>query len=517
MTKGLPLRAVLLALLAALQPAANAVEAAFDTVISGGRVMDPESGLDGVRDLGLRAGRIVAISEQKLQASRIIDATGLVVSPGFIDLHSHAMTTPSARIQAFDGVTTALELELGSLPIAAAYESMAREGRPINYGFSVSWALARMKVLDGVAVDGRTSTYSDNFGKPKWRSLVSRPMSQKVLDEVELGLKQGALGVGIMVGYAPNSNREEYLGLAKLAARYHVPTFTHVRATNHDEPGSYYEGFAEVISAAVASGAHMHLCHINSSSWRDINAVTNFIAQAQQRGIKVTTEAYPYGAGSTTIGAARYAPENLPLSGIKSSDIYLVETNSWIKDDDELRRVRAERPQALAIFHFLSEKNTDDRKLLRDALLFPGTVIASDAVPYTTGRTLVEGDVWPLPANADAHPRVAGTFSRVVGRWVREDKVLTLMDALRRSTLAPAQLMEEAAPQMKLKGRIRVGADADIVVFDPATLSDRASYENPRLPSVGMRHVIVAGQSVIQDGELVRSALPGKPVRGPNR
>ena len=296
-----------------------------------------------------------------------------------------------------------------------------------------------------------------------------------------------------------------------------MPTFTHIRATNHDEPGSYYDGFAEVIAAAVATGAHMHLCHINSSSWRDIAAVTDFIAKAQQRGIKVTTEAYPYGAGSTTIGSARYAPENLPLSGIKATDIYLVETSTWIKDDDELRRVRAERPQALAIFHFLNENKADDIKLLRAALLFPGTVIASDSVPYTVGRELVEGDIWPLPDNADAHPRVAGTFSRVVGRWVREDKVLTLMDALRRSSLMPAQLMEEAAPQMKLKCRIRIGADADIVVFDPATLSDRASYENPRLPSIGMHEVIVAGESVIQNGELVRSALPGKPVRGPSR
>ena len=206
-------------LIGSMSALAQTSESSFDTVIAGGRVMDPESGLDAVRDVGLRQGRIVAISEQRLHGARMIDATGIVVAPGFIDLHSHAMTTPSARMQAFDGVTTALELELGSLPIAAAYETVAREGRPINYGFSVSWALARMKVLDGVSVDGRTSTYTANFGKPKWRSLASRPMSQGVLDEVERGLKEGALGVGIMVGYAPNSNHEEYLGLAKLAAR----------------------------------------------------------------------------------------------------------------------------------------------------------------------------------------------------------------------------------------------------------------------------------------------------------
>ncbi len=489
----------------------------YDTVIFGGRVIDPETGLDGVRNLGIRDGRIEAVSTAPLNGSRRIDATGLVVAPGFIDLHSHAQTIPSMRMQAFDGVTTALELELGSLPISAAYARSAREGRPINYGFSVSWALARMQVVDGVAPDGSTATYARNFSRTGWRSLISRERSAAVVGQVEQGLKEGGLGIGIMLGYGPDTNREEYLGLAKLAAARNVPTFTHIRTTNVVEPRGAYEGFAEVIAAAAGTGAHMHLCHINSSSWRQIGLTTEFIAQAQSRGLRISTEAYPYGASSTTIGAAMAAPDNLPLRGMKPTDVYMVDSGEWVRDNDELARIRKDRPSAIAIFHSLNEAAPSDLALLDEALLFPDTVFASDAVPYSVGGRPVEGLEWPLPAGADAHPRVAGTFSKVLGQWVRERRLLSLNEAIRRSSLLPARILEDAAPMMKRKGRLQPGADADIVVFDPALVIDRATYEKPANSSEGMRHVLVAGVPLISNGELDRAVMPGRPVRGPQR
>lgn len=489
----------------------------YELVIHRGRVIDPETGLDAIRDVGLTGGRIAAISTRPLTGAVTIDAAGLVVSPGFIDMHSHATETPSMRMQALDGVTTALELELGSLPISAAYARAERQGRPINYGYSVSWAQARMKVLDGVVPDGDTATYNRNFGRPKWTQIASAAESTAVLNEVEQGLRDGGLGIGIMVGYAPASNRREYRDLAALAARYNVPTFTHIRYANHLEPGSVYEGFAEVIAAAVATGAHMHICHINSSSWRDIRESTALIRSATRSGAHITTEAYPYGSGSTTIGAPRYAPENLPLSGIQASDIYLVDDSRWIRDFADLAQVRAERPQALGVFRFLNESKPEDEAVLAEALLFPDGAIASDAIPYTVGGRPVVGDTWPIPEKADAHPRIAGTFSRVMGHWVRERHALTLTDAIRRASLIPAQILEKAAPAMKKKGRLQVGADADIVIFDAATISDRATYENPRTPSSGVRHVIVGGRPVVRDGVLLTDAMPGRPVRGERR
>lgn len=502
-----------LALLAGCAGTGGAAER-YDTVIAGGRVIDPQTGLDAVRNVGIREGRIAAISTTPLSGQRTIDARGLVVAPGFIDLHSHAQTIPSMRMQAFDGVTTALELELGSLPIDAAYALSAREGRPIHYGFSVSWALARMKVADGVVPDGSPATYTKNAARPGWRSLVGRERSAEVLAEVEQGLKEGGLGVGIMLGYGPESDREEYLGLARLAARYRAPTFTHIRTTNVFEPRGAYEGFAEVVAAAAGTGAHMHLCHINSSSWRQIGLTTQFIAQAQARGLRISTEAYPYGASSTTIGAPMAAPDNLPLRGLKPTDIYMVDTGKWVKDNADLARIRQERPGAIAIFHSLNEAEPGDLALLDQALLFPNTVFASDAVPYSVRGVPVQGRGWPLPEGADAHPRVAGTYSKVLGRWVRERRLLSLNEAIRRSSLLPAQILEDVAPMMKRKGRLQEGADADIVVFDPDTVIDRATYQEPAQPSEGMRHVLVAGVPLIVDGRLDTGVMPGRAVRG---
>lgn len=486
----------------------------YDLVIEGGRVIDPETGLDAIRNVGVTDGRILAVSPSPLSGDDRIDAKGRVVAPGFIDLHSHAQTTPSMWMQAFDGVTTALDLEAGNLPVSAAYAAAATEGRPIHYGFSVSWALARMKVLDGVELTGRNGVYQEHVGGAGWRSLIPRERIPAILSEVEQGLAEGGLGIGILLGYAPSSNREEFLALHRLAATWKVPTFTHLRHVNYLEPGGSFEGVAELIGVASATGAHAHICHINSSSWRHIEAVGAMIASARQSGVRLSTEAYPYGAGSTTIGSPRYAPENLPLSGIRSSDIYMTDTGRWIGSDSELSAIRAERPGAIGVFHFLNEDKPDDVRLLEAALLLPDAIIASDALPYTSKGRLIEGDVWPLPSDADAHPRVAGSFSRVMGQWVRERKVLTLNEAIAKATLLPANILADVAPQMRAKGRIQPGADADIVIFNPDTIRDQASYEAPARPSVGIDHVIVGGVSIIRDGRRQAGRLPGRPVRG---
>jgi len=484
---------------------------AFDLVIAGGRVIDPESGLDAVRHVGIKAGKIVMLSETPLTGAPTLDATGLVVAPGFIDLHSHALTVPSMRMQAFDGVTTALELELGSLPIGRAYDLVARDGgRPINYGFSVSWVLARMKVLDGVALTGSPGTYVANLAKPNWSKAAPPERMADIVTEIENGLREGGVGIGIMAGYAPQSGGDEFVELHRLAARHGVPTFTHIRTFG-------VEGFREVIAAGKATGAHVHLCHINSMSLRQITKVTKIIAEAQRSGVRVSTEAYPYGASSTTIGAPFLSPEAISRSGRSPTDIFVVDTAEWVKDAEDLARIRRERPGAVVVIHHLREDVAADHALLEAALLFPNTAIASDAIPYLAAGRPLDKDDWPLPDNAVAHPRVAGSFSRVLGSWVRDRKVISLNEAIRRASLIPAQILEEAVPQMRHKGRIRVGADADIVVFDANIIADRATYQNPRTPSVGMRHVIVNGIALIQNGELHRQAMPGRAVRGPAR
>jgi hypothetical protein len=191
----------------------------YDIVIEGGRVIDPETGLDAVRNVGINGGTIARIAERPLQGETIIDARGLVVAPGFIDMHSHALTTPSMRQQAMDGVTTTLELELGSLPVGEAYALLEQQGRPINYGFSVSWALARMQVMDGLGIDGSTAAYQKNVGKPGWRQAADSVQTEQILALIGQGLDEGGLGIGVMLGYAPATSAEEYVAVNRAGGR----------------------------------------------------------------------------------------------------------------------------------------------------------------------------------------------------------------------------------------------------------------------------------------------------------
>jgi len=491
----------------------GAAAATFDVVLNGGRVIDPETGLDAIRSVGIRDGRIAAISATPLRGSTVVDAGGLVVAPGFIDLHAHGQDLPAARMQAFDGVTTALELEGGILPVSAAYDRVGREGRPINYGFSASWLFARIAEKEAMEPSGAITFFQDAQKRKGWQfSLASPDETTRLVARVERGLQEGALGIGVLAGYAPGYGRKEAFAIAQLAARQRVPTFTHVRYMSVIEPESSFEAVAEIVSLAAATGAHMHIVHLNSTSTRDIPRIAELVSGAQARGLRVTTEAYPYGAGSTVVGAELFRGNwRERRGGSTAGDIELAGVPFT---DATLEEAQAKTPGAWIIAHFMRpDRSPADQALLDQSVLMPGGAIASDAMPWTSKGQQLTGDVWPLPADAFAHPRSAGTFTRFLRDYVRERKKEPLIDGLRRMTLIPAQILEGSVPQMKTKGRIQVGADADLVVFDPATVSDRGTYTQPNQTATGMRHVIVNGTAVIRDGELVRDALPGRPIR----
>lgn len=469
----------------------------FDLVIAGGRVIDPESGLDAVRSVGIKDGRVVTISDQALAGKSRIDARGLVVAPGFIDVHSHAQTIPGGWMQALDGVTTALELETGRWPVSDSYRAAGAEGRPINYGFSVSWGGVRTELLGARA-----------------KGLATAEEIKMILRKVGEGLDDGGLGVGTPVGYWTETNRTEYWDVAKLAATRDVPMFTHVRSKNSRDPHSAVEAFGEVIAAAATTGAHMHLCHINSSGLRDIPRLAAMIVKARSYGIPVTSEAYPWGAGSTGIDVPFLQVKNLPLVDIKSSNIEVVATGEHPASDARLAELQRQNPSARVFVHYLNEAVDADRRLIEQAVLVPDGFIASDAVNYSVGAEDFTAPKWPFPGNVYGHPRTASTFTKVLGEYVRDRQLLSLPDAIRRSTILPAQLMEPVAPEMKRKGRIKPGADADIVVFDPATIGAVATYAKPTAPSRGMRFVLVGGNYVVRDGKLLSETRFGRPVRG---
>ena len=483
----------------------------YDAVLRGGRVIDPESGLDAVRDVAIVGDRVVAVGIGLPPGRQEADVASQVVTAGFIDLHSHAHDLGSARLQVMDGVTTALELEAGITPVAVAYAAAAAVGPPLNYGFAASWTLARMAVLSGVTLDGSVGQLFANLADPRWSRAASPAEIGRLLGILEADVANGALGIGMLVGYAPGASPEEYLRVAELAAASGVPTFTHSRDLIEFTPDGAIDGAEEIVRAAGETGAHMHYCHVNSTTLRHADRVLALVERAQRTGAHVSTEAYPYGAGMTGIGAAFLAPERLAARGLTPRSIIYAPSGEEVSSAARLNELRETDPGGLAIIRQLDDDDPNDRAVLLRYLTFPGSVIASDAMPLTWIGATPEPAAWPLPPTAVTHPRTAGAFARSI-RTLRTNG-LSLSEVLAKCSLHPAVLLQDRVPAMHRKGRVSEGSDADIVVFDPETITDQATYSDSTRPSTGILHVLVNGTFVVRDGKLDTNARPGRPVR----
>ncbi|HQZ13097.1 MAG TPA: amidohydrolase family protein [Devosia sp.] len=496
----------------------------FDILITGGRVIDPETGHDGIADVAIEGGRIAAIGQNLGAARRTIAADGLVVAPGFVDIHAHGQTVPADRMQAFDGVTTALELEVGALPVAAWYEAQAKVPRVLNYGVAAAWIMARKQAIAGIdPIEGEpaVTAMSRNSEDTRWsRDTATDEQARQIVALTREGIEEGGLGIGIPYAYAPGAGAKEMSLICDLAAASDVPTYTHVAQMSNIDPKSSVEAYVNLIGLSAATGAHMHICHLNSTSLQDIERAAQLIAKAQAAGIKVTTEAYPYGTGSTFLGAAFFADANfVARTGSTYSDIQLVSAQHALSGPDEYAAERARQPGALVLWRYLdTENNERHRRLLDVSVMFPGSAIASDAMPWSNpDGTPYDGMEWPLSAERTSHPRSSGTFTRFLRRWCIDGEALPLIDAIAKCTLIPAQIVERTAPVFRRKGRLQVGADADITVFDPVTLLDRATFSEMNRPSDGMVHVLVNGTPVISNRGLVEDAAPGRPIRRGDR
>lgn len=457
----------------------------YDLVLAGGRVMDPETGLDAVRNVGIRDGKIARISTETLSGHRVIDASGLVVAPGFIDLHQHSQDLASQRVKALDGVTTALEMEIG-VPDVAQFLKAKQGHTLINYGSSASQVAARSLVFGTPLPEG---TILPKIG-PATDEHATPEQIEKIKARLRDQLDAGGLAIGMGIQYTPGATRLEVIDMFRLAAERKVPVYTHVRSAGRVEPNSAIAAVSEVIGAAAITGASLHIVHINSSCSRDALECLSMVAGARARGLDVTTEAYPYIAGMTTLNSAVFSPGWQQRLGISYGNLMLPETGERLtkKRFDELHS--SSTPHWAVIF--------DNTQAVIDKVIpNPLVMIASDGL--------------------EGHPRNAGTYSRVLAQYVREKGTITLMDALRKMSLMPAEMLERSTPEGRQKGRMQEGADADIVVFDAATIRDNSTFSKPMEPSTGVHYLIVGGTVLVDGGKIVPNLFPGHALTGPGK
>ena len=470
---------LVLILLALVFPSGS--QPTYDLVILNGRVIDPESRSDAVRNLGISNGTIKAITSNKLTGRIVIDARGLVVSPGFIDLHQHGQDDENYRFKAMDGVTTALELEVGTGDVDAWYAQRDQKSL-INYGVSAGHLAARMAAMHEPVTFLPT-------GDAARRAATDAEISE-MKQRLEEGLKRGAVAVGFGIQYTPNASRWEILEMFRIAAKYGASCHVHMRHAGVKEPGSSIQALEEVISAAAITGAPLHVVHIQSTGGPATPKLLQMIGEAKSRGLDVTTECYPYIAGMTDIKSAIFDEGWQEVFNIDYKDL------QWAATGERLTKESFDRYRKtggmVAVFSMTEE-------VVNTAIESPLTIIASDGI-------LEKGK---------GHPRTAGTYSRVLGNYVREKKSLTLMDALTKMTLMPAQRLERRVPSMKNKGRIRIGADADLTIFDPQSITDRSTFQDPAQYSDGIKFVLVNGIPIIKDNQLQPGIYPGRPIRAP--
>ena len=459
----------------ALAPAAAArgQAPAYDLVIRNAHVMDPESGLDrGGLWVGIRAGRVAAIADTALAGARAIDAAGQVVAPGFIDVLSYQPDGYGIWTKLADGVTTNLAMHGAAVDMRAWYRALGRSRWPVHYGGAFLENAAR-----------------ERLGIGRYRPATPDELARLVA-MAEQAMRDGALGVAMSPEYAPGSSEAEVDSMARVAATWHAPFFVHARYSDTIPPGTDAEGIHEVLEAARRTGAAVHVDHITSAATYDMPAALDSLAAARAAGLDVTACVYPYDYWATKLSQARFDTGWQRRYGIGYGDLQIAGTAERLTEASFARYRALGR---LAVAYAIP----DTAVVL--ALQAPFVMIGSDAI---------------LEPGNNNHPRASGTFARTLAVYVRERGTLSLMEAIRRMTLLPAKLLERRAPAFRLKGRVAVGADADLVIFDPARIADRATVEHPELPSAGISWVIVAGRVALDSTGPIRRVRAGKALRG---
>lgn len=455
------------------------LHADYDIVIANGRVIDPEKKLDGIRFVGIRGGQIAIVSKTPIKGRKTIDATDLVVAPGFIDPISHGQDLENDQVQIFDGVTTKLQLE-GGVRDQDQWHREQKGHRICNFGAGVGHPTIRREVM-GNDHDAELS--------PSTPEQVAQ-----MAHLIEEQLKKGAMAVGFGFEYVPGSTRLEALEMFKMAAKYQASCHVHMRYGTYLEEQSVFTAIEEVVALSLMTGAPLHIVHVPSMALGNTAKALDMINRAQRALIGrpnfMTCDFYPYTAFGTGISSEVFAEGWQQRFGIDYKDLEYAKTHERLTQET-------------------FEKYRKD-----------GGMVIAHAIPESAVQAAIKND-WAMVGSDGGltkgvgHPRSAGTFSRVIGHYSRDMKLISLPQAIEKMTIQAAHRMQHKAPEFHKKGRIQSGCDADIVVFDPRTIIDRATFDEPALTSVGMHHVFVNGVAAISNG-ILTDAKPGTGIHGVN-
>ena len=501
------LASCMLVLASCIAPASKAVAQEYDLVINNGRVMDPETKHDAIANVGIKDGRIAVITKKAISGKEVIEATGLVVAPGFIDGHQHCIEPYQYRLMLRDGRTTLLDTEIGAHGPKLDEWYKRREGKaPLNFGVAVAHEFARAEVLDGFTDwkylytpdAGQSRSTKDGWSKTR----PTLEQGNQILSLIDQGLQQGGLGIGSTVGYMrAGVSAREIFELQKLGGQYGRFISMHFRNTPGDDTGEI-NGIQEMLANAAALGTPAIASHFNNPGY---NVVHELLVRMRERGYNVWGEIYPYAAGSTALNAVFLEPEVWAKAlGNKYEDtLQDVATGEFYTQKSREEMLKKE-PTRLVVVYKIPES------AILDWIKMPGVAIGSDGMPMIPDDNLT----WDTPFEdlPNTHPRTSGSFATVL-RLARENKI-PLMQAVSMTSYNYARpLGEMGLKAMQVRGRMQKGMVADITIFDPQTVRDNSTYAKGTLPSTGILHVVVNGKIVMKDQEPLKGVNPGQPIR----
>ena len=438
----------------------------------GGRIIDPATGFDQIGNVGLANGKIVSISDEDIPADEVIDVTGQVISPGFIDILSYQPNGYGEWFKIADGVTTNLGMHGLQFNASDFFDTWTTQGVPINFGGAAHNTFVR------------TRLEVNPFNTAEANQVSG------IVSEIETQIRNGYLGVSIHPEYAPGVDQLELNEVGRTVQRLGVPMCVHARFSDNLSPGLQSEATGELVRVARETGAHVHIEHINSTggTGRMAEALAEIDA-ANAEGLSMSACMYPYEFWATTLKSNRFQDWQEKF-GLDFSDLQVAGQEGRLTAD--------------------TFDQAYDQNLLTAAFAIP----AGDIDLGLQADFMIIGSDAILERPHNNHPRSTGCFARTLGVYVRERGIIDLPTALAMMTIRPARLVEGASPAMQSKGRMQIGADADVTVFDPATIQDRSTIENPAQESLGVRFVFVDGVAIRRDGiNQLEIGRPGKAIQ----